>query len=90
MSSNTSLYTPQISTSSSVIISAVPLALALNSIMGLKSLIRSDFMSNLKLDEFKKVEDDVYSNIKYLWKWFECKYFYAFKIFEKKILNFIY
>jgi hypothetical protein len=61
--------------------SAVPLALVLSTVKGVKSIIRSDFMSNLKLDEFKNVDDDVSSNISYLWKWFECKYFFILKIF---------
>ena len=85
MASNSSLYTPQLSTSSSVNMAAVPLALALNSsVLGLKYLIRSDFISNIKLDEFKNVKDDLCSNIKYLWKWFECKYFNVLTILEAK------
>jgi len=84
--SNSSIFNPQLATSSSVNMSAVPLALVLSTVKGVKSIIRSDFMSNLKLDEFKNADDDVSSNISYLWKWFECKYFCVLKIF---VLNMI-
>ena len=69
--STSSFNTPQLASSPLLNMTALPLALALSKSLGLTSLIRSDFLSNTRLDEFKNIDQDTVS-IKYLWQWFEC------------------
>ena len=51
------------------------LSLALNSACGLSTLIRSDFIYNTKTCSISNRNTELSSNTKYLWQWFECKYF---------------
>ena len=64
-------HTPQLVTSNSSSnpsTSAIPLALTLSSLNGLNTLIRSDFLYNLNNSN---LPNEISSDVKYLWKWFE-------------------
>ena len=65
--------------------SAIPLALALHSYLGLGTLIRADFLANSRVfgEHHAKpmTTTDVFASVRYLWQWFDSKTRICFQFF---------